>query len=114
MYSNPSRRSSYQFAASSSVASPLSSASLPRLCVHVHVVDAHDARMRQTREEPSFDLESLAQELDFAVVERERLQRKARTKPFVLDLVHLGHSTLPERTHDAIGSNLSSSLKHSA
>ena len=70
--------------------------------------------MRQTREEPSFDLESLAQELDFAVVERERLQRKVRPEPLVLDLVHLGHSTLPERTHDAIGSNLSSSLKHSA
>ena len=86
----------------------------PRLCVHVHVVDAHDARMRQAREETSLDLEALAQKLDLAVVERERLQREARAEPFVLHLVHFGHSALPERTHDAIGPNLSSSLKHSA
>ena len=69
--------------------------------------------MRQAREETSLDLEALAQKLDLAVVERERLQREARAEPFVLHLVHFGHSALPERTHDAIGPNLSSSLKHS-
>ena len=60
--------------------------------------------MRQAREKPPFDLEALAQELDLAAVERERLQRKARPEPFVLDFVHLGHPALPEQAHDPIRS----------
>ena len=57
------------------------------LRVDVHVVDAHDARMRQAREKPPFDLEALAQELDLAVVERKRLQREACAEAFVLDFL---------------------------
>ena len=68
--------------------------------------------MRQAREKASLYLEPLAQELDFAVVERERLKREACAEAFVLDLVHLGHPALPEQTHDAVRSDLSSSFKH--
>ena len=70
--------------------------------------------MRQARKKPPFDLESLAQALDLAVVKCKRLQRKVRPEPFVLDFVHLGHPALPEQAHDPIRPNLSSSLQHSA
>ena len=73
----------------------------PRGLVHAHVRHAHDARMRQLRQQPPLREEPVSDLRHVAAV-GEELEGVAGAEADVLHLVHLAHAALAKLAHDFI------------
>ena len=73
-----------------------------RLRLDRQVEDPNDVRMLEPGERAPLVQELLAQEVRLLVVAGERLQRVVRAKLDMLNLVHVAHPALSERTDDLV------------